>query len=124
VRRLARQLGASWACSTVVHRDLYEEQVLVGERIGLIDLDDAALGPAELDIGNLLAHLQLLALRAGNALAGLAVPLLEGYSASGATLDQALLDRCRKLSLLRLAGIHRDPRLLELAASPAPGTRT
>jgi Ser/Thr protein kinase RdoA (MazF antagonist) len=123
VRRLARQLGASWGCSTVVHRDLYEEQVLVGERIGLIDLDDAALGPAELDIGNLLAHLELLALRAGNALAAVAAPLLEGYSASGAALDPALLDRCRKLSLLRLAGIHREPRLLELAASPAPGTR-
>jgi hypothetical protein len=34
-----------------VHRDLYEEQVLLGERVALIDLDDAALGPPELDIG-------------------------------------------------------------------------
>lgn len=43
VRAAASALGGEWASSTVVHRDLYEEQVLVGGRIGLIDLDDAAL---------------------------------------------------------------------------------
>ena len=47
-----------------MHRDLYEEQLLAGERIGLIDLDDAALGPPELDLGNLLGHVELLALSA------------------------------------------------------------
>lgn len=118
VRRLARRLRPAWSCSTVVHRDLYEDQVLVGERVGLIDLDDAALGPPELDIGNLLAHLELRALRDGHALSGAAAPLLEGYAASGPALDPLLLDRCRRLSLLRLAGIHREPRLLELAGRP------
>jgi len=44
-------LNAGWTPATVVHRDLYEEQVLLGERVGLIDLDDAALSPAELDVG-------------------------------------------------------------------------
>jgi aminoglycoside phosphotransferase (APT) family kinase protein len=120
VRRLARDLGTAWAHSTVVHRDLYEDQVLVGERIGLIDLDDAALGPPELDVGNLLAHLELRALRARNGLAAMAEPFLEGYAAAGTTLDPLLLDRCRRLSLLRLAGIHREPLLLELAAAPGP----
>jgi Ser/Thr protein kinase RdoA (MazF antagonist) len=124
MKRLARRLRPTWACSTVVHRDLYEDQVLVGERIGLIDLDDAALGPPELDIGNLLAHLELRALRAGNGLPGMAEPILEGYAASGPVLDPQLLDRCRRLSLLRLVGIHREPRLLELAASPGLGTPT
>jgi hypothetical protein len=86
--------------------------------------DDAALGPPELDIGNLLAHLDLRALREGNGSAEAATPLLEGYAASSAVLNPLLLDRCRRLSLLRLAGIHREPRLVTLAASRGPGTRT
>jgi Ser/Thr protein kinase RdoA (MazF antagonist) len=124
VRRLARRLRPRWTPSTVVHRDLYEDQVLVGERIGLIDLDDAALGPPELDMGNLLAHLELRALRDGNGVARMAGALLEGYGASGAVLDPDLLDRCRRLSLLRLVCIHREPRLLTLAASREPGKPT
>jgi len=118
VRVLARRLRPVWSCPTVVHRDLYEDQIMVGDRIGLIDLDDAAAGPPELDIGNLLAHLELRALREGNGSAEAAAPLQEGYVASGAVLDPLLLDRCRRLSLLRLAGIHREPELLTLAASP------
>jgi Ser/Thr protein kinase RdoA (MazF antagonist) len=124
VRRLARRIRPAWACSTVIHRDLYEDQVMVGERIGLIDLDDAAVGPPELDMGNLLAHLELLALRYGIGLADSARAVLEGYAASEAELDPDLLDRCRRLSLLRLVCIHREPRLLRPAEWPAPGTRT
>jgi Ser/Thr protein kinase RdoA (MazF antagonist) len=124
VRRIARWIGAAWTCSTVIHRDLYEDQILVGERIGLIDLDDAAVGPPELDVGNLLAHLELLALRSGIGVAEVAGALLGGYAASGADLDPGLLDRCRRLSLLRLVCIHREPRLLTPAESPAPGIRT
>jgi ATP-binding cassette, subfamily B, bacterial len=122
VRRLARRLRPAWACSTVVHRDLYEDQILVGERIGLIDLDDAAVGPPELDMGNLLGHLELRALLDGSELDGMGDALLEGYARSGAVLDPDLLDRCRRLSLLRLVAVHREPRLLALAASPGPGT--
>jgi Ser/Thr protein kinase RdoA (MazF antagonist) len=118
VRRLARRLQPRWACSTVVHRDLYEDQILVGERIGLIDLDDAAAGPPELDMGNLLAHLELRALLDGGELDEMGAQLLEGYARSGALLDPDLLDRCRRLSLLRLVGVHREPRLLAAAASP------
>jgi Phosphotransferase enzyme family len=121
VRRLARRLRPDWACSTVVHRDLYEDQIMVGDRIGLIDLDDAAAGPPELDVGNLLAHLELRALRAGDGPAEAVTPLLEGYAASGAVLSSLLLDRCRRLSLLRLAGIHRQPVLITMASSPGPG---
>ena len=43
---------------------------MVGERIGLIDLDDSALGPPELDLGNLLGHLLLLERRSGAATGG------------------------------------------------------
>lgn len=118
VRRIASSLRTSWRCATVVHRDLYEDQILLGDRIGLIDLDDAAAGPPELDMGNLLAHLELRALRAHEAAARATGPLLEGYAASGSALDLDLLDRCRRLSLLRLACIHGEPRLVELASSP------
>jgi Ser/Thr protein kinase RdoA (MazF antagonist) len=104
-------LRASWRAETVVHRDLYEEQVLVGEQIGLIDLDDAALGPPELDVGNLVAHLDLLELRSGCTLAPAKDAFLDGY-ASCVPLDADLLERCRLLAQLRLVCIHDEPRLL------------
>ena len=114
---LAASMAGPWSCPTVVHRDLYEEQVLLGERVALIDLDDAALGPPELDLGNLIAHLELLAGRVGRPLTPAVEALLAGYRAVGGTLDVGLLDRCRRLSLLRLACIHREPSLVEAVAA-------
>jgi Ser/Thr protein kinase RdoA (MazF antagonist) len=110
VRAGLAALKGAWPCTTVVHRDLYEEQILLGDRVGLIDLDDAALGPPELDLGNLLAHIELLALRADRDLRPAADALLDGYVPS---LDHALLARCRGLAVLRLACIHRLPALLD-----------
>jgi hypothetical protein len=104
----------AWAPATVVHRDLYEEQIMVAERIGLIDLDDSALGPPELDLGNLLGHLDLLERRSGRDLAAVTAKLLDGYARTGPELDASLLERCRRLTLLRLACIHQDVSLLEL----------
>jgi aminoglycoside phosphotransferase (APT) family kinase protein len=115
VSAAARRLTGDWRCSTVVHRDLYEEQVLTGERIGLIDLDDAALGPPELDLGNLLAHVALLALRARRDLSGECDALTSGYAATGPTIHAALLDRCRRLTLLRLACLNDDLALVQRA---------
>jgi Ser/Thr protein kinase RdoA (MazF antagonist) len=112
VRRAAEGLSGEWPIATVGHRDLYEEQIIVGARIGLIDLDDAALGPAELDVGNLLAHVELLALRSSLDLGRAERALQDGYAAEGPALDAALLERCRRLALLRLACIHDTPRLL------------
>jgi Ser/Thr protein kinase RdoA (MazF antagonist) len=109
------ELEGEWKCTTVVHRDLYEEQVLVGERIALIDLDDAALGPPELDVGNLLAHIELLELRRQRDLRDGKRALLAGYEDDGPALDGALLDRCRRLTLLRLACLNDDVRLGEAA---------
>lgn len=105
-------LRGAWDAVTVVHRDLYEEQVLLGERVGLIDLDDVALGPPELDVGNLLAHLDLLELRARRDLGAGRTAFFEGYE-SVAKLDPELLERCRVLARLRLACIHGEPRLLD-----------
>jgi Ser/Thr protein kinase RdoA (MazF antagonist) len=106
-----RSFRGEWPAATVVHRDLYEEQVLLGERVGLIDVDDAALGPPELDVGNLLAHLELIELRSGKVLSAVRTAFLDGYTSRG-TLDEELLERCRVLSRLRLACLHDDPRLL------------
>jgi Ser/Thr protein kinase RdoA (MazF antagonist) len=121
-QRIARTVGAAlpplmgaWACTTVVHRDLYEEQVLTGEHVGLIDVDDAALGPPELDLGNLLGHVELLERRRDVDLAPVRRALLEGYAETGLPLDQALLARCRQLTLLRLACLNDDPALVERA---------
>jgi aminoglycoside phosphotransferase (APT) family kinase protein len=109
------ELREAWLPVTVIHRDLYEEQVLLGEaRAGLIDLDDAALGPPELDVGNLLAHLDLLERRSGRRLDRAKEALLDGYTLRGG-LDDRLLERCRTLSRLRLACIHDEPRLLSAA---------
>lgn len=111
VRSALPSLRGDWRCTTVVHRDLYEEQVLVGDRVGLIDLDDAAFGPPELDVGNLIAHVELLERRRHADFRAEKEALLAGYGAD--SLDAALLDRCRRLALLRLACIHD---LLELVA--------
>jgi len=111
----ARRLTGDWRCSTVVHRDLYEEQVLVGERIGLIDLDDAALGPPELDLGNLLGHVELLALRSGRDLTSGCEALIAGYAVVGPPIHAALLKRCRRLTLLRLACLNDDIALVRRA---------
>jgi Ser/Thr protein kinase RdoA (MazF antagonist) len=110
-----------WDCATVVHRDLYEEQVLVGDRVGLIDLDDAAAGPPELDVGNLVAHVELLELRRGRDLTRGKRALLDGYARAGTELDEELLERCRCLTLLRLACLNDDPRLVDAAVADGVG---
>lgn len=109
VEREAAGLAAGWAPTTVVHRDLYEDQVLLGQVVALVDLDDAARGPGELDLGNALAHLRLRALRGGPP--GAAAALLRGYR-THVPVDEELLERCTRLSLLRLACLHAEPGLL------------
>ena len=98
-----------WPCPTVVHRDLYEEQIMVGDRVGLIDLDDAAAGPPELDLGNLFAHVGLLGRRRGLDVAQATQAIRTGYETSGPALDELRVDQCRYLSELRLAAIHGRP---------------
>ena len=126
VLRASARLEQSWDCRTAVHRDLYEEQVLLDERVGLIDLDDAALGPPELDVGNLAAQIDLLGLRARKELSPGLDSLLRGYERHGPALDGQLLEECRALSLLRLACIHRLPELIGRAlarSAPPAGSR-
>ncbi|MGH8984316.1 MAG: hypothetical protein ACRDY6_10645 [Acidimicrobiia bacterium] len=114
----AARLTNPWPCSTVVHRDLYEDQLLLdGHAIAMIDVDDAALGPPELDLGNLTAHLELLAHRANSDTDAATTAILDGYRA-GAPVSATRLEQCRRLALLRLACIHDLPHLAE-RANPA-----
>jgi len=53
-------------CSpALVHRDLHDKQVLVGEgnAVGILDLDLATMGEPALDLANLLVHLELRAVQ-------------------------------------------------------------
>ncbi len=111
VRKAAADLAEPWDCSTVVHRDLHDEQVLLGDRVGLVDLDKVAIGPPELDMGNLLAHADLLSLRSGRDLHEMREEIILGYEGFGEYLDDELLDRCRRLARLRLACTNDEPRL-------------
>ena len=123
VRARAPELLHPWDCDTVVHRDLYEEQVVVGPLVGLVDLDDAAVGPAELDMGNLAAHLALFGSRHAVATEPVLTALLGAYRGE-APLDDQLFDRCRRLTLLRLACLHADPGLLPPAREDASSRST
>lgn len=50
--------------STLLHRDIYPDQILVdGPRLWIVDLDLAAMGDPALDAGNFIAHLMEHALR-------------------------------------------------------------
>jgi hypothetical protein len=122
VRSASRYMSDPWPTRGVVHRDLYEEQILLDDAIGLIDLDDVALGPPELDVGNAIGHIELLALRSRTCLDGPTTALLDGYACAGPRLDPALLERCRKLTLLRLACIHRETALVDIATDAWRGS--
>ena len=58
--RLRYKPERRWVGRVAVHRDLHDGPLLVdGTQVGLLDPDTLALGEPELDLGNLLAHLQL-----------------------------------------------------------------
>ncbi len=68
-----------------VHRDLHDKQVTTGDAraVGLLDLDLMCPGEAGLDLGNLIAHLHLRALKGHCSTAraeACAQALLEGYA--------------------------------------------
>jgi tRNA A-37 threonylcarbamoyl transferase component Bud32 len=50
---------------TLIHRDMHDKQVLVGEgeAVGMLDFDLATTGEAALDLANLLVHLELRAVQ-------------------------------------------------------------
>ncbi|MCK4414617.1 MAG: aminoglycoside phosphotransferase family protein [Candidatus Eisenbacteria sp.] len=105
--------GVAGRAFRLLHRDLHPGQVLVDQRgMGLIDLDDAARGEPELDLGNVLAHFSLDDLQRHGRIGGarrLGQAFLEGYARRGSfhrdRLAFYLAGSCLRLaSLERLAG--------------------
>lgn len=86
------------------HRDCHPKQMVrSGERASWIDLDDAAMAPPTLDVGNLIAHLlrDAALARRSEALTGAAVAaVLDGYGPVRGDLDAWIA-----LALVRLAGL-------------------
>jgi aminoglycoside phosphotransferase (APT) family kinase protein len=91
------------------HCDLHDGQFLLGERrTYLLDFDTVALAEPELDLGNLLAHLDLLGF-AHPQIEGLELEeiLVEAYVGQRGPLpDRQRLSWYRALSVLRLACVH------------------
>jgi aminoglycoside phosphotransferase (APT) family kinase protein len=56
-------VDAPFRRDTPVHRDFHYHHVLVGERLGVIDLDELRLGDPALDIAHFCVHLRLLGCR-------------------------------------------------------------
>lgn len=95
--------------SVLLHRDFYFDQVLVMENsIALLDFDTAAMGPAELDVGNYLAHLDESALRMVGETGTYdesAQAFVEGYREVHSSLSESAVETWRFLSLARLVAI-------------------
>jgi len=117
-RTLDRLASEPDTCPILCHRDLHDKQILLDPEGGgaLIDLDLVAAGPPALDVGNILAHLRLRALK------GARVPweaIARGVVRKAVTTRQieGSLACWTAATLLRLALIYsrrrRSPGLLE-----------
>ena len=93
--------------AVVVHRDLHDKQVVLGDRIGLLDLDLAAYGDPALDLANLLVHVDLRA-RQGRCTparaARVGAAILAGYQPDAPTRSR--LPGYAASTRLRLAGVY------------------
>lgn len=126
-----RALADSPATETVLlHRDLHDKQIFVDPdgRVGLLDFDTLATGPAAIDVANLLAHLELRGLQGvvpAQRARAVAAELLTGYASFRDVPDglEIWIDAVR----LRLACVYAFrprwspvvPALLGLVGSPA-----
>lgn len=104
-RRVARPEVDLDAPLVPAHRDCHPQQVVVDEdgHVCWIDLDDAAMAPAGLDLGNMVAHLRrdaALGLRARDASTDAVDALLAGYGDTPADVES-----WAELSWLRLAAL-------------------
>jgi len=53
------------ATAVPIHKDLHHQHVIVGDRLGVVDVDEARMGDAAFDLAHFSANLALLARRAG-----------------------------------------------------------
>jgi len=98
------------AAGSVVHRDFYDRQVLVGpSRIAFLDLDTVARGHAEIDVANFCAHLVLRSLQwhsRADAFAPLRDEFVGRYRGLRPGTDANLLSWYLASALLRLACVY------------------
>lgn len=104
-----------------VHRDFYEDQLLLSDSgLTVLDLDDAAMSEPAVDVANFTAHLCLLRLRPGvrrAAPACVARAFLRRYRDLDPELDDELVTFLEGTTLLRLAAIHLPRAGVGLAAA-------
>lgn len=107
----------------LIHRDLHDKQILVGEDgcVTLIDLDTLTAGDPAIDLANLAAHFDLRARQAGGdpeTAGALGDALLEGYGAPVALRRR--VEIYQRAALLRLACVYAfRPRWAAVATSLA-----
>ncbi|MDF2144316.1 phosphotransferase family protein [Knoellia sp. p5-6-4] len=92
----------------VLHRDLHDKQVVLArDGVGVLDLDTLAVGERALDLGNVLAHLEL---RVAQGLLGERAAQVAGAAfLAGAAPDADTLRRVpayQQVARLRLAGVY------------------
>jgi thiamine kinase-like enzyme len=96
--------------SVPIHRDFYHDQILAdGDRLSVLDLDDAAMSEPAIDIANFAAHLDLLALQQpahGQNIGRARDRFLARSRELDPALNEALLSFLIAATHLRLAGIH------------------
>lgn len=93
--------------NAALHGDLHDKQILLrpGGAV-FIDLDNAALGESELDLGNLAAHVALRSLQSGRPVGEsreAEALVVEGYVAAGGAPRPHRVSRYREATLVRLA---------------------
>jgi aminoglycoside phosphotransferase (APT) family kinase protein len=116
---VTRKTGDRGGSPCLLHRDLHPGQVIVGEEgLGLIGFDHAAIGEAEVDLGNLVANFILWDHQREGAepfAPARTRSLLSGYR-SRRRADRERLASYTASALLRLAAVERvaDPRVSRL----------
>ena len=135
-QRLAEKLIASYekipdATPVLLHGDLHPKNILMdGERLFLLDLDQAATGAAALDVGSVIAGLYCEActgLLTENASSSLISALLSGYGVAGDSLRwyvaAALLEEraLRTVTRIRFGGLEKLPEILTTAGAVLNG---
>jgi hypothetical protein len=110
VETLAASTGwLAGAPPSPAHRDCHPRQVVVAAdgTVAFIDLDDAAMGPRGLDVGNMLGHLireRITDARSARATVQASEAFLDGYGPC-AELDEGVLTGWTSLGVARLAGL-------------------
>jgi Ser/Thr protein kinase RdoA (MazF antagonist) len=119
-RHVLGALGPGPVCG--IHRDFYFDQALVdGDTVWLVDLDLYAIGDPAIDIGNFLAHLDEYALRLHDdpgALAAHGAAFVDGYRQVSDAPETGRIATLRAVSLAR--HIYLSTRLAERGQTTEP----